>query len=75
MRYGDREDVRDNLQANYSTEMWEGLSSLHFEAKRDKLLRISESEDNRNVKRWLDEYIQRLEEDIEHARIDEEREF
>ena len=34
MRYGDREDVRDNLQANYSTEMWEGLSSLHFEAKK-----------------------------------------
>ena len=75
MRYGDREDVRDNLQANYSTEMWEGLRSLHFEAKRDKLLRINEAEDNRNVKRWLDAYIERLEEDIEHARIEEEREF
>ena len=75
MRYGDRENVRDNLQANYSTEMWEGLDSLHFEAKRDKLLRIKTSEDNGNVKRWLDAYIQRLEADIKHARIDEEREF
>ena len=75
MRYGDREDVRDNLQANYSTEMYEGLDSLHFEAKTDKLLRIKASEDNANVKRWLDEYIQRLEADIEYARIDEEREF
>ena len=75
MRYGDREDVRRNLSANYGTDMWEGLRSLHFEAKRDKLLRIKASEDNENVKRWLDEYIQRLEANIEHARIEEEREL
>ena len=75
MRYGDQEDVRRNLSANYGTDMWKGLRSLHFEAKRDKLLRINEGEDNRNVKRWLDEYIHRLEGDIEHARIEEEREF
>ena len=75
VRYGDREDVRRNLSANYGTGMWEGLRSLHYEEKRDKLLRINEGEDNGNVKRWLDEYIERLEEDIEHARIDEEREF
>ena len=75
VRYGDREDVRRNLSANYSTEMWKGLRSLHFEAKKDKLLRIQVNEDDKNVKRWLDDYIQRLEEEIEHARIDEEREF
>ncbi len=73
--YGEREDVRRNLSANYGTEMWEGLRSLHFEAKRDKLLRIQVNEADRNVKRWLDEYIQQLEEDIERARIEEEREF
>ena len=60
MRYGDREDVRRNLSANYGTDMWKGLRSLHFEAKRDKLLRINEGEDSRNVKRWLDAYIERL---------------
>ena len=75
MRYGDREDVRRNLSANYGTDMWKGLRSLHLEAKRDKLLRINEGEDNRNVKRWLDEYIHKLEGDIEHERIEEEREF
>ena len=75
MRYGDREDVRRNLSANYGTDMWKGPRSLHFEVKRDKLLRINEGEDNRNVKRWLDEYIHQLEGDIEHARIEEEREF
>ena len=75
MRYGDREDVRRNLSANYGTDMWTGLRSLHLEAKRDKLLRITEGEDNANVKRWLNAYIERLEGDIEHARIEEEREF
>ena len=75
VRYGDREDVRDNLQANYSTEMWKGLRSLHLDEKREKFLRIQVNEDNKNAKQWLDDYIQRLQEDIEHARIDEEREF
>ena len=75
IRYGGREDVRRNLSANYGTDMWKGLRSLHFEAKRDKLLHIQVGEDNKNVKRWLDEYIQQMEEDIEHARIDEERKF
>lgn len=75
MRYGDREDVRNNLQANYSTEMWTGLRSLHLESKMDKLIRIKAVEDNTNVKRWLNEFIDQLEEDIERARIEEEREF
>ena len=75
VRYGNREDVRRNLSANYGTEIWRGLRSLHFEAKRDKLLRINEGEDNANVKRWLEEYIHQLEGNIKHERIEEEREF
>ncbi len=75
VHYGEREDVRANLRAHYSTEISTGLRSLHFEAKKDKLLRIKESEENGNVKRWLDEYVEELEEDIEQARVDEEREF
>ena len=75
VRYGQREDVRRNLRANYSTESWTGERSLHLESKKDKLLRIKEDEDNVNVKQWLNEFIDDLEEDIKHARIDEEREF
>lgn len=75
VRYGDREDVRRNLSANYSTEVYSGERSLYLESKRDKLLHIKASEEDRNVKQWLDEYIQELEEDIERARIEEEREF
>ena len=75
IRYGSREDVRRNLKANYSTEGYSGERSLHLEEKRERLLRIKADEVDRNVKRWLDEYIQELAEDIERARIDEEREF
>ena len=75
IRYGEREDVRQELRANYSTEFWTGERSLHLESKKDKLLRIKGDEDNVNVKRWLNKFINELEEDIESARIDEEREF
>ena len=75
VRYGEREDVRRNLKANYSTEVYWGERSLHLDEKREKLLRIKADEENRNVKQWLDEYIEELEKDIEHARIEEEREF
>ena len=75
VRYGDREDVRRNLSANYSTESWMGDRSLHLDQKREKLLRIKDDEDSANVKQWLNEFIDDLEEDIEHARINEEREF
>ena len=74
VRYGEREDVRRNLRANYSTEMWHGPLSVHYENKRQKLLRLKDGEDNENVKRWIDEFVEELEESIEHAKIGEERE-
>ena len=49
VRYGDREDVRRNLRANYATESWTGERSLYLESKKDKLLRIKTDEDNANV--------------------------
>ena len=33
IRYGEREDVRRNLRANYSTEVWQGSLSLHYKNK------------------------------------------
>ena len=74
IRYGEREDVRENLRANYSTEMWQGSLSLHHENKRQKLLRLKDGEDNENVKRWIDGFVEVLEKRIEYAKIDEERE-
>ena len=74
IRYGEREDVRENLRANYSTEMWQGSLSLHHKNKQQQLLRLKDGEDNENVKRWIDKFVEDLEKDIEHAKIDEERE-
>ena len=75
VHYGQREDVRRNLRANYSTESWTGERSLHLESKKEKLLRIKADEDNVDVRQWLNEFIDDLEKDIEHARIEEEREL
>ena len=74
IHYGEREDVRRNLKANYSTEMWQGPLSLHYENKQQQLLHLKDGEDNENVKRWIDEFVEELEKDIERAKIGEERE-
>ncbi len=74
IRYGEREDVRRNLIANFSTEGWWGPESLHFQNKRRRLLGFREKEENENVRQWIDEYVSQLERRIEQARIMEERE-
>ena len=73
VRYGQREDVRNNLMANFSTEGWSGPASLHYHETKQKLLDFNKVEHNENVKRWIDEYIAILDEQIKQARIEEER--
>lgn len=72
-RYGDREDVRRNLSANYGTEGWSGPGSVHFSKKRQDLVAAAQVEKNSNVERWLREEITHLEQRIEAEKIDEER--
>ena len=73
-RYGDRENVRRSFSANYSTEGWSGPESLHHQERKQQLLAFKEGESNRNVIRWIDDYVQALDRQIERARIREERE-
>ena len=78
VRYGGRDDVGRNLIGNYLTETFSGPSSLHYESKKHKLLRIkkgeiSDGEDNQRVIRWIDKFVESLEEEIGRARIEEER--
>ena len=73
IRYGDRKDVQSNLIANFSTEGWSGPASLHYENKKKNLLEFRESEDNANVKRWIDNYVSELDRMIEREKISEER--
>lgn len=73
VRYGSREDVRNNLMANFSTEGWTGPSSLHYQKKKELLLEFKKEEDNENVKCWIDESVSLLNQRIEQAKIEEER--
>ena len=73
-RYGEREKVRSSLRANYYTETYWGPASLHYEEKRQKLLDIKNCEDDWNVIRWIDEFVEELKKQIEHEKIREERE-
>ena len=75
IRYGKQEEVRSSLRSNYLTEGWWGPGSLHYKEKKQQLLRLKEGEDNENVKRWIDEFVDGLEEAIVHEKIEEERRF
>ena len=75
VRYSTRNDVRSILMEIYSGEGWHGPTSLHFDRKKEKLLRIKAAEDNNNIKCWIDEFVEGLEDHIEYAKIEEEREF
>ena len=74
IHYGEREDVRNCLCANYTTETYWGPASLHYEEKIRKLLDIKKCERDRNVIRWIDEFVESLKKQIEHEKIREERE-
>ena len=73
VRYSTQEDVRIELMANFSTEGWSGPASLHYQEKKQQLLEFKREEDNENVKRWIDEYISSLDQQIERTKIEEER--
>ena len=75
IRYGDRADVRENLQANFATGMWWGPASNHFKTKKEWLLDYKSKEDHPRVMAWIEEYLEQLDSQIEFATIREEREF
>lgn len=74
IRYGSDSSVRNNLMANFSTEGWSGPASGHYREKKQWLLDFKKEETDANVKLWIDEYVENLERQIEHAKVREERE-
>lgn len=74
-RYGEMESVQRELLANFSTGFISGPASEHYKNKKEMILEFKKSEDNENVKKWLDLYIKSLDFDIDHSRKFEEREF
>ena len=73
-RYGSDKHVRDNIMANFSTEIWSGPESLHIQNKKERLLAFKNKETDNNVRLWIDEYVYDLNARIERAKIEEERE-
>ena len=74
VRYGSHKDVSSGLMSNYLSGTWLGPPSRHYQAMRDRLLRIKDIEDDENVKRWIDEFAAGLKAQVEQERIREERE-
>lgn len=72
-RYGDSQGIQHSLMANFSTEGWSGPASLHYQLKKQELLDFRKDEDNENVKRWIDEYVSSLDQQIDREKISEER--
>ena len=73
VQYGEREDVRRNLLANFFSEGWTGKASDHYKAKLANIEKKEESETDPKVKLWINEYKQRLKESIERSQTEEER--
>lgn len=73
-RYGDRDDVRNSFSSNYSTESWTGPASSHYLIKKNDLLNFKKEEKDENVIKWIDAYFEILEQDIELAKVAEEKE-
>jgi hypothetical protein len=74
VRYGDRENVQNNLVSNFTTEGWSGPASLHYSTKKEGLLAFKDKETDAKVRRWIDEYVRLLTQQSDRARIEEERE-
>jgi hypothetical protein len=61
------------LRSNLRSDSYSGDASAHYQNKREQMETLKRQEPNRNVSRFLDEYIEILDKEIEHSRISEER--
>ena len=75
IKYGTDEKVRTEILANFSTGGFSGSASAYYQSIKDKILTYKETEENVNVKSWIDFYVKVLDEDIKREKLREEREF
>lgn len=71
-RYGDRKDVKSEMQGNFWLGGFSGPGSLHYQKKIEMLKKFRELEDNQNVLNWIDEFVRGLEQFVESEKMDEE---
>ncbi len=74
-RYGHMESVKSALFGNFYSDGWSGPASEHYRKKRDQARSWLNGEKSPHVIEWLEEYIDRLNTQIESEEIREEREL
>ena len=74
IRYGDREDVRRNLESGYFSGGWMGQESTHYQGVKQQLSVLLESETAPRVRDWLNQCVGDLERWVDRVRVKEERE-
>ena len=75
IRYGDRDDVRRNLAANFGTGGWTGNASDHSRIRAKRLRHQLDGETEPRVRSWIDMMIGSLTKQEQSERMMEEREL
>jgi len=75
VKYGKDEKVQRSLVANFFTGGFSGSAATHYQNKKDNILAYKETDDNENVRNWIDFYVKSLDEDISREKLREERDF
>jgi len=74
-RYGDIQEVQDEIYMRFETGMFSGLESENGQKIKEELQDQFKNEDNEYVIKWVETYIDRLDKKIEQARKKEERRY
>ena len=61
------------FNTNSFNEGWSGEASVHYRNKMNQLVEFKKDEDNPNVIKWIDQYIEILKGQIKRAEVEEER--
>jgi predicted Fe-Mo cluster-binding NifX family protein len=75
IRFGQIDGVSDAISSNFWSSGWQGLASDYFKGRRDEARKWLQIETSPVVVAWLDQYIARLNSEIDQAKTDEERRF
>jgi hypothetical protein len=71
-RFGDSNEVRSALVANFVTCAWTSSVGGHYAAQKDILMQLISGETNPNALRWLNDAVAATESKLEAAEIEEE---
>jgi hypothetical protein len=74
-RYGSHEPISKALYGRFWSRSWSGSESEMYRRLREEARDWLVGENDKNVRRWVEDFIHYLASDIERAELNEEREF